>query len=113
MRMEENRYYEFYIPQIESSISNTTTKNTTNFKSGYLGGYFAKSMLPKQKLNKMKTAKDKNPSNSIVEIDVIDRFIYFHSQLIKLIDQSNNVNINKIRIKTSLSCFVRTFKVVL
>ena len=56
-----NLYGDFYLPQIESKIENSTTKNDLEFKSGILGNYFAKSMLPKEKLNKMKTFKDKNP----------------------------------------------------
>lgn len=41
-----NLYGDFYLPQIESKIENSTTKNDLEFKSGILGNYFAKSMLP-------------------------------------------------------------------
>ncbi|MEO8416581.1 MAG: hypothetical protein ABI472_23150 [Ginsengibacter sp.] len=36
-----NLYGDFYIPEFESKIKNTNTKNDTEFKSGLLGNYFA------------------------------------------------------------------------
>ena len=54
-----NLYGDFYLPQMEKSIKNTTFKNENEFRSGLLGNYFAKTMLPEEKLNKMKTFKDK------------------------------------------------------
>jgi hypothetical protein len=102
-----NLYGEFYLPQIESKIENSTTKNDFEFKSGILGNYFAKSMLPKEKLNKMKTFKDKNPLNANLDKTVIDKFI---NQLIKLLDllnQSRNVSLNKVKIQTSISSLIR------
>lgn len=48
-----NLYGDFYLPQIESKIKNSNTTTEAVFKSGLLGNYFAKSMLPKEKLNKM------------------------------------------------------------
>ena len=40
-----NLYGNFYLPEIESKIKNSTTKSETEFKSGFLGNYFAKSMF--------------------------------------------------------------------
>ena len=59
-----NRYGEFYIPEIKNRIEKSTHQKSEICKSGVLGNYFAKSMLPKKKLNKMKTFKDKNPIGS-------------------------------------------------
>ena len=50
-----NLYGDFYLPEIESKIQKSTTQADLEFKSGLLGNYFAKSMLPKDNLNKMKT----------------------------------------------------------
>ena len=61
-----NLYGDFYLPQIENKIQNSDTKTDFEFKSGLLGNYFAKTMLPKEKLNKMKTFKDKNPLTLII-----------------------------------------------
>ena len=49
-----NLYGDFYIPEIKIKIESSKTQSKDNFKSGILGNYFAKSMLPKEKLNKMK-----------------------------------------------------------
>ena len=102
-----NLYGNFYLPEIERSIKNSVTKGSPDFKSGYLGSYFAKSMLPKEKLNKMKTFKDKNPLNTKLDKTVIDNFIAQQIKLIELLNQSRKVNLNKVKIKTSIASFLR------
>lgn len=102
-----NLYGDFYLPQIENEIKNSTTKTDLEFKSGVLGNYFAKSMLPKEKLNKMKTFKDKNPLNAQLDKSVIDRFINQQIKLLELLNQSRNVSLNKVKIKTSISSLIK------
>lgn len=97
-----NLYGEFYLPQIEAKIIQSNTKFEPNFKSGFLGNYFSKSMLPKEKLNKMKTFKDKNPLHSNLDKTVIDKFINQQLQLIELLSKSKNVSLNKVKIQTSI-----------
>ncbi len=102
-----NLYGDFYLPQTENAIKNTETKNEIEFKNGLLGYYFAKTMLPKEKLNKMKTFKDKNPLNAKLDITVIDRFINQQIKLIHLLNQSRIVSLNKVKISTSISSFIK------
>lgn len=102
-----NLYGDFYLPSIENKIKNTDTINDIEFKSGFLGNYFAKSMLPKEKLNKMKTFKDKNPLNAKLDRAVIDKFINQQIKLLNLLDQSRNVSLNKVKIETSISSVIR------
>lgn len=102
-----NLYGDFYLPQIENSMKISKTKNEIEFKSGLLGNYFAKMMLPKQKLNKMKTFKDKNPLNAKPDKSVIDRFIDQQIKFIALLSQSRNVSLNKVKIKTSIASFIK------
>lgn len=102
-----NLYGDFYLPQMESKIKNSSTKTDIEFKSGILGNYFAKSMLPKEKLNKMKTFKDKNPLNSNLNKTVIDRFITQQIKLLDLLNQSRNVSLNKVKIQTSISSLIK------
>lgn len=99
--------WRFYLPQIENKIKNSTTKTEFEFKSGILGNYFAKSMLPKEKLNKMKTFKDKNPLNANLDKTVIDQFIKQQIKLLDLINQSRNVSLNKVKIQTSISSLIK------
>ena len=49
-----NRYGRFYIPEMQQRIDQSSHR-PGDFKTGWLGNYFANSMLPKDKLNKMKT----------------------------------------------------------
>lgn len=102
-----NLYGDFYLPEIESKIRNSNSKSETTFKSGFLGGYFAKSMLPKEKLNKMKTFKDKNPLNAKLDKSVIEKFIGQQVKLLELLNKSRNVNLNNVRIETSISSLIR------
>jgi hypothetical protein len=60
-------------------------------------------MLPKEKLNKMKTFKDKNPLNAKLDKTVIDKFIHQQIQLLGLLNDSRNVSLNKVKIETSIS----------
>lgn len=102
-----NLYGNFYLPQMEEKIRNSDTENEIDFNSGFLGNYFAKSMLPKAKLNKMKTFKDKNPLNAKLDKTVIDNFINQQIKLLELLNQSRNVSLNKVKIATSISKLVK------
>jgi hypothetical protein len=102
-----NLYGDFYLIQIENQIETSTTKADLEFKSGVLGNYFAKSMLPKEKLNKMKTFKDKNPLNANLDKTVIDKFINQQIKLLDLLNQSRNVSLNKVKIQTSISSLIK------
>lgn len=97
-----NLYGEFYLPQMEREIRTSATKPDEEFRSGVLGGYFAKSMLPKEKLNKMKTFKDKNPLNAQLDKTTIHTFIAQQSTLLDLLDRSRKVSLNSVRIRTSI-----------
>lgn len=102
-----NRYGSYYIPEIANAISHTGTKGESHFKSGILGNYFANSMLPKEKLNKMKTFKDKNPLNSRLDRSVIDSFTDQQLQLIDLLDRSRKVSLNKVKIRISIAKWLK------
>jgi hypothetical protein len=95
------------LPEIENKINSTTTKNEKEFRSGLLGGYFAKSMLPKEKLNKMKTFKDKNPLHANLDKSVIERFLNQQIKLLELLNQSRKVSLNNVKIKTSISSLLQ------
>jgi hypothetical protein len=102
-----NLYGEFYLPLIKHKIKTSNTTHDVEFKSGRLGNYFAQSMLPKEKLNKMKTFKDKNPLNSTLDKSVIDKFISQQIELLDLLNQSRGVSLNKIKIETSISRLIK------
>ena len=102
-----NLYGDFYLPEIENKIKNASSKNDAEFKSGFLGNYFAKSMLPKQKLNKMKTFKNKNPLNAKLDKMVIETFISQQIKLLDLLNQSKNISLNKTKTGISISSLIK------
>lgn len=96
-----NRYSKFYIPEISKRIKNSDTKSTEIFNSGILGNYFAKSMLPKEKLNTMKTFKSMNPIHSTLDKSVLNEFITQQKQMMHLLIEAESIDLNKV--KTSIS----------
>lgn len=96
-----NLYGQFYIPEISKRIKNCKTEPDTVFKSGRLGNYFASSMMPKEKLNKMKTFKSKNPNGSVLSVEVLDEFLNHQRELINLLHESRSVNLS--RVKTAIT----------
>jgi hypothetical protein len=112
-----NLYGDFYILEIKKRIESTKTKSKENFKSGILGNYFAKSMLPKEKLNKMNTFKDKNPIYSKLDKTTIERFILQQEQILNLLNKSREIDLNKTKTAISISKLIKlkigdTFRVV-
>lgn len=102
-----NLYGDFYIPAIERAMENSMNKGNQVFNGGFLGSYFAKMMLPKEKLNRMNTFKDKNPLNAPLDKMVIDRFLQQQTTLITLLEVSKNHNLDKVKVSTSISRFVK------
>lgn len=102
-----NLYGDYYLPQIAWEIINTETSPDMQFNHGLLGGYFAKSMLHQENMLKIKTFKSKNPLNTNLDKEVIDRFINQQIKLLDLLHQSREVSLNKVKIKTSISSLLR------
>jgi DinB superfamily len=103
-----NLYGNYYLPEIETAIQNSE-KEVLNieYTSGFWGNYFAKSMLPKANLNKMKTFKSKNPLNAKLDKSVIDTFINQQLKLIVLLNEAKEVNLNKVKIGITISKFLK------
>lgn len=103
-----NLYGDFYLPEIEQRILQSPHNQAVIlFKSGWLGNYFANSMLPKNgKIQKMKTFKDKNPIHSSLDIITLERFLKQHECLLQLLREAENVNLNKIRTSISITKWI-------
>jgi hypothetical protein len=102
-----NLYGEFYLPEINRVINNVKNKRELFFKSGLLGNYFAESMLPKTKINKMKTFKDKNPINSNLKRSVIEEFINQQIQMLDLLDKARKISLTKEKTHITLTKFIK------
>ncbi|HOZ85860.1 MAG TPA: DinB family protein [Niabella sp.] len=113
-----NRYGKFYLPEINERIKASKTPPSPEFKTGWLGNYFAKSMLPKEKLNKMKTFAPMNPITSEVKRNVLDVFEQQLKTMLTLLQDAEKVNLTKVKTSISISPFVKlrlgdTFRVVI
>ncbi len=102
-----NLYGDFYLPEIQSAVEASKHQPEKVFKSGILGNYFANSMLPKEKLNKMKTFKDKNPLHSELDRSVVQRFIQQQGALLDLLEQASRVSLNRTKTGISISRMIR------
>ena len=113
-----NRYGDFYLPEISHRIQSGSEKKNDLFRSGWLGNYFAKSMLPKEKLNKMKTFKSMNPNGSRLDKSTIDTFIDQQHQMLRLLTKADAVSITHTKTSISISKWIKlrlgdTFRVVI
>jgi hypothetical protein len=102
-----NLYGDYYLPEMEKEIGKAKKMSAPAFSSGMLGGYFAKMMLPKEKLNRMKTFKDKNPIHTHLDKTVIDRFIRQQHRLLELLNRAREVDLSRVRVTTSISRMIR------
>lgn len=97
-----NLFGEFYLDEIKKRMENSNKKANLFFRSGLFGNYFANAMLPKNgKAKKIKTFRDKDPSNSTLPPETIDRFLKQQQQMLKLLKEAEQYDLNKI--KTSIA----------
>lgn len=104
-----NLYGDFYLVEIEKQIITSPGKNiSTKFRSGILGNYFANLMKVKGgKITKMKSPKDKNPSNSHLTVTTISRFLKQQEQLVSLLNQCRSIDLTKTKAAISLTNLIK------
>lgn len=98
-----NRYGDFYLPEIDRRISSARPDSGQVFKSGWLGRYFAESMKPKPKLNKMRTFRNMDPANCSLDKNVILRFIDQQHRMLELLRRARSVDIGRVRTSISIT----------
>ena len=101
-----NLYGFFYLKEIETKLQQKSSPDDF-FKSGILTDYFAKSMLPKDNLIKIKTFKDKNPLRQHLDKSSIDTFIDQQKTILSLLDQSKKINLNKTKVPLSITKWLK------
>ena len=102
-----NRYGRFYIPEMKHRIDSSNKSVSPIFKSGKLGNYFAKSMIPRSKMKKINTFKSMNPNGSKLDMAVVEEFVNQQEQILDILDSAKNVDLTKTKTGTSLSSLVK------
>jgi len=105
-----NLYGDFYLPEIQKGIDQAKqTKPTPEFRSSWLGEYFANAMLPQAngQIKKMKTFKNKDPKNSELSKDKITRFLEQQKVLLSLVEQASKVNLRKAKSGTTIAKWLK------
>ena len=104
-----NIYGRHYLPEIEKAIEKGG-KSAETFKSGWLGDYFYRLMLPNTEgtlKSKMNAPKNAIPPVKLDSRAVLAEFIEQQEQLLQLIDRARTVNIGTVRVPISLSKWIR------
>lgn len=102
-----NFYGYFYLPEMEKQITASPYPAVETFKSGLLGNYFAVSMLPKEKLNKMKTLKSQDPIGKTLGREVLDVFVDQQLHLLNIIEKAKQVDLSKTKTGISITKYLR------
>jgi len=102
-----NFYYNYYNPTINQALESASpdTKADT-FSSGWLGGYFTKSMDYRGK-GKTKAFKDYIPNTDLDPARVISDFITNQEELLRLLRLSKDYNLTKIKLPISLTKLIK------
>ncbi|WP_196890258.1 DinB family protein [Aureivirga sp. CE67] len=102
-----NMYGVFYNPEIKNRIENAKHSFVDEFKSGMIGNYFAKSMLPNEKQSKMKTYLDKDPKYKELDKNTISVFIKQQEEMLKILKSCRKVNLTKTKTAISISTVLK------
>lgn len=105
-----NSYGRYYLPAIQKAIDKATTGSTENFRSGWLGNYFTKMMMPGENgllATKMKSPKDHAPTKILESHQVIAEFIDQQETLLKLLRKARQHDLNKVKVAISIAPFIK------
>ncbi len=102
-----NRYNDFYLPEVQRVLKSAKKGAPQNFSSSWLGEYVAKSMLPKEKLNKMKTFGSMNPIGSTLTISTLEKYQNDLLKWLEILDQCKEYNLTKLKTNISISKIIK------
>ncbi|MDT0690023.1 DinB family protein [Salegentibacter sp. F188] len=102
-----NLYGEYYLPEIEKRINQRDYAAEEKFASGKLGNYFAKMMLPGEKMKKIKTFRNKNPNGSKLDKEALEEFIIQQNKILDLLEKARKISLNKTKTSISITSFLK------
>lgn len=103
-----NLYGDFYLKELEERmLAAQPAPLVTKFKSGWLGNYFATSILPNEDgtlKSSMKTFKDKDPVNVSSDLSrtVVQRFLKQQERFMELLEMAAQYNLTKVRTRITI-----------
>lgn len=101
-------YGDFYEKEFERRLAHNNSNSRPNHKTTCLGGKFAKSMsLSTRQKSKVSTLKSTNPLGQPIDRSAIDRLLAQQKQLLGIIDKSRTIDMQKTKVSTSLSRWLR------
>lgn len=105
-----NSYGRYYLPAIEKAMSSgKAAASQMEFKSGVLGNYFYKIMLPDtggQPVKRMRSPKDHRPAEQLNSVAVLSEFIGQLEKLQHLLTMAQRKDLNKIKVPISIARFI-------
>lgn len=103
-----NGYNRFYLPVMEQAVKDSSFRSSS-FKTGLIGNYFTKIMLPKETgvTNKMKAPKDYSYTPDLDIKRVLNEFSDGQTKLLSLLEDAKGIDLGKAKIPISISRFVK------
>ncbi|HOY07011.1 MAG TPA: DinB family protein [Saprospiraceae bacterium] len=108
-----NIYGRYYLPEIEKAIrlgKMNEQEPEKFFRSGWLGAYFTRLMQPQRDgslKSKMKAPKNAVPAAQPDGRAMLAEFIDQQETMLRLLDEASEVNLNTLRVPTSLSPWIK------
>ena len=99
-----NRYDDFYTDALNTALEKAPDvgRDERYFRSGFLGGRSANSMIPKEKMKKMNTFKKMNPLGESLNKEIIDKYIKHQRGYLDTIRLARTRDLNKIKVKLTI-----------
>jgi uncharacterized damage-inducible protein DinB len=103
-----NTYYNYYLPYIKKAVAkeNKITAAET-FKNTVIGAYFIQMMDTEAKPKKYKAMAQHVPAIRLNAHSVVAMFIHNQEELLKSLKQAEQIDLNTIRIPTSILKWVK------
>lgn len=103
-----NRYFNYYLPQIEKGLSKDSSQPAAFFKSTWFGNYFTKVLDPDTGQKPIKAFKEYKPQADLDAHLVIAEFITHLEILLTLLRSARHHDLNKIKIPISIARWLKT-----
>ncbi|MFA0960599.1 DinB family protein [Roseivirga sp. BDSF3-8] len=97
-----NLYGDHYLPEMKRQIGKSRHNPSPSYRPGWFGNWFAGMMQPKEKLNKMKTFKSKDPWGSTLDKGVVGRFIEQQKALLGILQEAKGADLGRVRVPMTI-----------